>query len=305
MLATLKEEPFTRKGWLFEPKLDGERCLALRCRADVQLLSRNQKRLNDTYPELVRAFRSQKAERFAVDGEIVTFEGDVTSFSKLQQRMQVRHPPEELLRKIPVWVYAFDLLHFDGYDKRQLPLRNRKELLQKALDFKDPLRFIEHRETAGEAYYREACSKGWEGIIAKNGDSVYVSARSREWLKFKCTKEQEFVIGGYTDPKGQRIGFGALLVGYYEAGKLAYAGKVGTGFDEETLRRLGRQLAQLETRTSPFAAGASLPRGAHWVKPKLVAQIGFAEWTPEGKLRHPRFLGLRSDKGPEEVVREQ
>jgi len=305
MLATLKEEPFTRKGWLFEPKLDGERCLALRCRADVQLLSRNQKRLNDTYPELVRAFRSQKAERFAVDGEIVTFEGDVTSFSKLQQRMQVRHPPEELLRKIPVWVYAFDLLHFDGYDKRQLPLRNRKELLQKALDFKDPLRFIEHRETAGEAYYREACSKGWEGIIAKNGDSVYVSARSREWLKFKCTKEQEFVIGGYTDPKGQRIGFGALLVGYYEAGKLAYAGKVGTGFDEETLRRLGRQLAQLETRTSPFAAGPSPPRAAHWVKPKLVAQIGFTEWTPEGKLRHPRFLGLRSDKRPEEVVREQ
>ena len=305
MLATLKEEPFTRKGWLFEAKLDGERCLALRCRADVQLLSRNQKRLNDTYPELVRAFRSQKAERFAVDGEIVTFEGDVTSFSKLQQRMQVRHPPEELRRKIPVWVYAFDLLHLDGYDTRQLPLRNRKELLHKALDFKDPLRFTEHRETDGEAFYREACSKGWEGIIAKNGDSLYVSARSREWLKFKCTKEQEFVIGGYTDPKGQRIGFGALLVGYYEAGKLAYAGKVGTGFDEETLRRLGRQLAQLETRTSPFAAGASLPRGAHWVKPKLVAQIGFAEWTPEGKLRHPRFLGLRSDKGPEEVVREQ
>jgi len=305
MLATLKEEPFTRKGWLFEAKLDGERCLALRCRADVQLLSRNQKRLNDTYPELVRAFRSQKAERFAVDGEIVTFEGDVTSFSKLQQRMQVRHPPEELRRKIPVWVYAFDLLHLDGYDTRQLPLRNRKELLHKALDFKDPLRFTEHRETDGEAFYREACSKGWEGIIAKNGDSLYVSARSREWLKFKCTKEQEFVIGGYTDPKGQRTGFGALLVGYYEAGKLVYAGKVGTGFDEEILRRLGRQLAQLETRTSPFAAGASLPRGAHWVKPKLVAQIGFAEWTPEGKLRHPRFLGLRSDKGPEEVVREQ
>ncbi|PYU30262.1 MAG: ATP-dependent DNA ligase [Acidobacteria bacterium] len=305
MLATLREEPFTRKGWLFEAKLDGERCLALRCRADVQLLSRNQKRLNDTYPELVRAFRSQKAERFAVDGEIVTFEGDVTSFSKLQQRMQVRHPPEELRRKIPVWVYAFDLLHLDGYDTRQLPLRNRKELLHKALDFKDPLRFTEHRETDGEAFYREACSKGWEGIIAKNGDSLYVSARSREWLKFKCTKEQEFVIGGYTDPKGQRTGFGALLVGYYEAGKLVYAGKVGTGFDEEILRRLGRQLAQLETRTSPFAAGASLPRGAHWVKPKLVAQIGFAEWTPEGKLRHPRFLGLRSDKGPEEVVREQ
>jgi DNA ligase D-like protein (predicted ligase) len=305
MLATLVAQPFSRTGWLFEAKFDGERCLVLRCGADIQLLSRNQKRLNDRYPELVAAFGTQRTERFSVDGEIVTFEGDITSFSKLQQRMQVRYPSEQLRRKIPVWIYLFDLVHLEGYDTRQLPLYKRKELLQEALDFKDPIRFTTHRETAGEAYYRDACRKGWEGIIAKNVGSVYVSKRSREWLKFKCTKAQEFVIGGYTDPKGLRIGFGALLVGYYKAGKLVYAGKVGTGFDEETLRRLGRQLAQLETKTSPFVASDPPRRGAHWVKPKLVAQIGFSEWTREGKLRHPRYLGLRFDKKLSQVVREQ
>jgi bifunctional non-homologous end joining protein LigD len=305
MLATLAAEPFSRKGWVFEAKLDGVRCLALRSGSDVQLISRNEKRLNEKYPELVAAFRNQRAERFTVDGEIVTFAGNVTSFAKLQSRMQVQHPSEELRRSIPVWIYAFDLLHIDVYDTRQLPLRYRKELLRKALDFKEPVRFTEHRETDGEAYYREACRHHWEGIVGKNADSIYVSGRSRDWLKFKCTKEQEFVVGGYTEPKGHRIGFGALLVGYYKAGKMAYAGKVGTGFDNETLQRLGKQLSRLETRTNPFAIGAPPPRGAHWVKPKLVAQIAFTEWTAEGKLRHPKFLGLRSDKNPKEVVREQ
>jgi bifunctional non-homologous end joining protein LigD len=304
MLATLVAHPFSRKGWLFEPKFDGVRCLALRCGADVQLLSRNQKQLNDRYPELVSAFGAQRAERFSVDGEIVTFEGDLTSFSRLQQRMQVRYPSEQLRRTIPVWIYLFDLVHLEGHDTRQLPLYKRKELLREALDFKDPVRFTTHRETEGEGYYRNACRKGWEGIIAKNRDSVYVSKRSREWLKFKCTKEQEFVIGGYTDPKGGRKGFGALLVGYYRGGKLMYAGKVGTGFEDATLRRLSKQLAKLETKTSRFAYGDPPGRGVHWVRPKLVAQIGFTEWTSEGKLRHPRFFGLRFDKSPEEVVRE-
>jgi DNA ligase D-like protein (predicted ligase) len=254
---------------------------------------------------LVAAFESQKTKRFLVDGEIVTFEGDITSFSRLQQRMQVRYPSEQLRRKVPVWIYLFDLVHLEGYDLRQLPLYQRKKMLRDALEFKGPVRFTTHRETEGEPYYRNACRKNWEGVIAKNRDSVYVSKRSREWLKFKCTKEQEFVIGGYTDPKGGRIGFGALLVGYYEAGKFVYAGKVGTGFDEETLRHLGRELVQLETKTSPFVAGDPPGRGVHWVKPKLVGQIGFTEWTPEGKLRHPRYLGLRFDKKPSEVVREQ
>ena len=304
MLATLTDERFSREGWLFEPKWDGERCLAFRHGRDLSLFSRNRKRLNEKYPEITTAFHRQETDAFIVDGEIVTFEDGITSFAKLQQRMQLEHPPADLLRRVPVWLYLFDLLYLDRYDIRQIPLRYRKELLGNTFDFRAALRFTEHRETEGEAYYRQACRKGWEGVIAKNGDSVYVSSRTRDWLKFKCVHQQEFVIGGYTDPQGERIGFGALLVGYYRRGKLVYAGKVGTGFDTDTLRRLGKNLAQLETAISPFAGDGLPRRGVHWVKPKLVAEIGFTEWTPEGKLRHPRFLGLREDKRPEEVVRE-
>jgi bifunctional non-homologous end joining protein LigD len=304
MLATLTDEPFSRRGWLFEPKLDGVRCLALRSSSTVQLVSRNKKLMNEKYPELVQAFRAQKSDSCTVDGEIVTFEGEVTSFAKLQQRMQLQHPSEELCRQIPVWFCAFDLLYLDGRDTRHLPLRERKKLLSTALEFKGPLRFTEHREMEGEAYFREACRKGWEGIIAKNADSAYLSTRSRDWLKFKCLNQQEFVIAGYTEPQGERVGFGALLVGYYEAGKLVYAGKVGTGYDTATLRGLRSQLNKQETSHVPFDADALPSRGVHWVKPQLVAQVAFGEWTSAGKLRQPRFLGLRSDKAPREVVRE-
>jgi bifunctional non-homologous end joining protein LigD len=305
MLATLTEERFSRKGWLFEPKLDGVRCLVFRNASGVNLYSRNQKLLNSKYPELVEAFRKQKAAAFIVDGEIVAFENSVTSFAKLQQRMQIQQPSPDLRKRVPVWFYAFDLLFLGAYDLRQLPLQYRKSLLKAAIEFKEPLRFTEHRETEGEAYYQEACEQRWEGVLAKNGDSAYVSERSRQWLKFKCITEQELVIAGYTDPQGERVGFGALLVGYYERGKLKYAGKVGTGYDTDTLRRLGKQLASLETGSKPFE-GDDLPRsGIHWVRPKLVAQVGFTEWTGDGKLRHPRFLGLRDDKNAEEVTREK
>jgi len=304
MLATLTDERFSREGWLFEPKWDGERCLAFRLGRDLRLFSRNRKRLNEKYPEITAAFQRQEADSFIADGEIVTFKNGVTSFAKLQQRMQVDHPPADLLRKVPVWLYLFDLLYLDRHDTRQVPLRYRKQVLRKAFDFRDALRLTEHCDTEGEAYYRKACRRGWEGVIAKNGDSAYVSRRTRDWLKFKCRKEQEFVIGGYTDPRGKRSGFGALLVGFFRRAKLAYAGKVGTGFDTDTLQRLARKLAQLQTPTPPFADDGLPRRGVHWVKPKLVAQIGFTEWTPGGRLRHPRFLGLREDKRPEEVVRE-
>ena len=304
MLATLTDERFSREGWLFEPKLDGERCLVFRHGIELRLFSRNRQQLNETYPEVTAVFNGQKTRFFIADGEIVAFKDGITSFSMLQKRMQVKKPTADLLRTVPVWLYLFDLLYLDDYDTRRVPLRFRKQLLRETFDFRASLRLTEHRETQGEAYYRQACRKHWEGVIAKNGESIYVSKRTRDWLKFKCVQEQEFVIGGYTDPHGKRIGFGALLVGFYRRGKLLYAGKVGTGYDEATLQRLGRQLAQLETASSPFAADR-LPRaGVHWVKPKLVAQIGFTEWTADGKLRHPRFLGLRQDKKPEEVVRE-
>jgi bifunctional non-homologous end joining protein LigD len=304
MLATLTDEVFSRQSWLFEPKWDGERCLAFRCGRDLNLFSRNRIRLNTKYPEVVEAIYQQAATSFIADGEIVAFNGAITSFAKLQPRMQVEHPSADLIRKVPVWFYLFDLLYLDRYDIRQVPLRYRKEVLRNAFDFQDPLRFTEHRNTEGEPYYRRACRKGWEGVIAKNGDSVYVSRRTRDWLKFKCKQEQEFVVGGYTDPRGSRSWFGALLLGYYRGGKLVYAGKVGTGFDQDLLRHLGEKLARLEMSVSPFAEDGLPRRGVHWVKPKLVAQIGFTEWTEAGKLRHPRFIGLRDDRRPEDVVRE-
>jgi DNA ligase D-like protein (predicted ligase) len=304
MLATLTDEVFSRQGWLFEPKWDGERCLAFRRGRDLDLFSRNRIRLNAKYPEVVQAIHQQEAASFIADGEIVAFDGVITSFAKLQARMQVEHPSADLIRKVPVWFYLFDLLYLDRYDIRHVPLRYRKQVLRNAFDFDGSLRFTEHRKTEGEDYYRQACQKGWEGVIAKNGDSVYVSRRTRDWLKFKCKQEQEFVIGGYTDPRGSRSGFGALLLGFYRGRKLVYAGKVGTGFDQDLLRRLGEKLARLETPVTPFAEDGLPRRGVHWVKPKLVAQIGFTEWTAGGKLRHPRFLGLRDDKRPEDVVRE-
>jgi ATP-dependent DNA ligase len=190
MLATLTDEVFSRQGWLFEPKWDGERCLAFRRGRDLDLFSRNRIRLNAKYPEVVEAIHRQETASFIADGEIVTFEGAITSFAKLQARMQVRHPSADLIRKVPVWFYLFDLLYLDRYDIRQVPLRYRKQVLRNAIGFQGSLRLMEHRETEGEDYYRKACEKGWEGIIAKNGDSVYVSGRTRDWLKFKC-KQQE------------------------------------------------------------------------------------------------------------------
>jgi DNA ligase D-like protein (predicted ligase) len=304
MLATLIDQPFSRRGWLFEPKWDGERCLAFRQGNELRLLSRNQKRLNDKYPEIAAAFHQQDTESFIADGEIVAFDNGVTSFARLQERMQMEHPSAELLRRVPVCLYLFDVLYLDGYDTRCVALRYRKEVLRDAFDFRDPLRLTEHRETEGEAYYRKACRNGWEGIVAKNGDSAYVSRRTRDWLKFKCRQEAEFIIGGYTTPRGNRVGFGALLLGFYRKAKLIYAGKVGTGFDRDTLRRLATKLAHLQTPTCPFSGDEVPRRDVRWVKPELVAQVGFTEWTAAGKLRHPRFLGLRDDKRPEEVVRE-
>ncbi|HZJ06213.1 MAG TPA: non-homologous end-joining DNA ligase, partial [Nocardioidaceae bacterium] len=206
--------------------------------------------------------------------------------------------------------YVFDLLHLDGHSTRGLPLRERKALLRDLLEWHDPLRFTSHRNADGESYFEEACRKGWEGLIAKRADSTYRTGRTPDWLKFKCEQGQEFVIGGWTDPQGSRSGFGALLLGYYdEDGSLRYAGKVGTGFDTARLTSVMKQLQALSTQQTPYDAG-TLPKGqawrrsTHWVKPELVAQIAFSEWTRDGQLRHPRFQGLRTDKAARQVVRE-
>ncbi|MQA15191.1 MAG: hypothetical protein GEV09_13775 [Pseudonocardiaceae bacterium] len=183
-------------------------------------------------------------------------------------------------------------------------LWSRKRLLRDAVTFTDPLRYSRHRNTEGEAYHDEACRRGWEGVIAKRSDSRYRSGRSGDWLKFKCVRGQELVVGGFTEPAGSRTGFGALLVGYYSDGVLRYAGKVGTGYDTRTLSELRSRLHGLETGSSPFAERVK-ERDAHWVRPELVAQVGFTEWTGDGMLRHPRYQGLRTDKAPTDVVREE
>lgn len=303
MLATLVDEPFSDEDWIFERKLDGERCLAYIDGGDARLMSRNQKDISDTYPELADALKGDGPQSCVLDGEIVAFTGDTTSFQRLQGRMQVKDPEKARKSNIAVYYYLFDVLHLEGASTRDLPLRSRKKLLRTAIGFDDPIRFTVHRNQEGESFYEEACKSGWEGLIAKDATAAYKGTRSRDWLKFKCVGQQEFVVGGYTDPEGSRTDFGALLIGYHDNGDLVYAGKVGTGYDEETLDRLGSELRDLEKSESPFDRGDT-PSGAHWVEPKIVVEVGFTEWTDQGRLRHPRYLGLRRDKPAGEVVRE-
>jgi bifunctional non-homologous end joining protein LigD len=305
MLATLTNRRFSDPNWIFEHKLDGERCLAFRHGQAVRLLSRNKQQLNNTYPEVADVLARQADHDWVIDGEIVAFDGKRTSFEKLQRRIGIKDPDEARQSGIAVFYYVFDLMYVDGFDVTAVGLEQRKNLLQRAVDFRTSVRYMVHRNTKGEAFYREACRQGLEGLIAKRRDSPYVHVRSPDWLKFKCVNEQELVIGGFTDPAGSRVGFGALLLGYYAQGTLKYAGKVGTGFDTDTLFRLRRRLDARVTRRSPFADDDVKEKGAHWVKPDLVAQIGFTEWTRDGKLRHPRFLGLRPDKPAKDVVRER
>lgn len=306
MAATLTNAPFSDPEWIFERKLDGERCLAWKEAGTARLQSRNYLRLDNTYPELIDALGTAANADLVVDGEVVAFERGATSFSRLQHRLGVHSAKEarERARRVRVYYYVFDVLWCDGYDMRALELRHRKAVLRGAIDFDDPLRFSAHRNCTGETYFAYACAHGWEGLIAKRASAPYVGRRSLDWLKFKCEAEQEFVIVGFTEPKGSRVGFGAVLVGYYEDGQLRAAGKVGSGYDTTTLVSLRQALDHLEQDAPPFR-GPVRERNAHWVRPELVAEVRFTEWTRDGKLRHPTFLGLRRDKPVADVVRER
>jgi bifunctional non-homologous end joining protein LigD len=303
MLATLTEKRFSDPNWIFERKLDGVRALAARDGDSASLWSRNHKPLDRSYPELIRALEKHGDSRFVADGEIVAFDGDQTSFARLQSRIHLTDADRIRETGDGVYFYLFDLLVIGEYDLTRLPLRARKRILRRAFGFEDPLRFAAHRNCDGESYHRQACADGWEGLIAKHAGSTYRSGRSTEWLKFKCVKDQEFVVGGFTEPSGSRAGFGALLVGYQGDDGLQYAGKVGTGYDDETLRALRRRMDGLRRDESPFV-GRVDEQDAEWVRPELVAQVGFTEWTRDGKLRHPRYQGLRTDKRAGDVVRE-
>jgi DNA ligase D-like protein (predicted ligase) len=305
MLATLTDRREFDDDWLLERKFDGERCVARRDGDDVRLESRTAKDLTGTYPEIRAALAAQRDRDFLLDGEVVAFDGEQTSFSRLQQRLGVTSPSADHVAAYPVVFCVFDLLELDGEDLTDRPLIERRARLASVIRPSAALQLSEAWRGDSQRRFAEACQAGWEGLIAKRADAPYARGRSKDWLKLKCVWEQEFVIGGYTDPTGSRTDFGALLVGYYDDGQLKYAGKVGTGYTAATLRDLGARLRVLDSPESPFVDARPIPRGTHWTRPELVAQIGFAEWTTDGRLRQARFLGLRDDKTAAEVVRER
>ena len=276
MAATLTQERFAGPEWLFERKLDGIRMLAFKNGEDVKLYSRN--RLLQHYPGVAEAIAKLPAHDLILDGEAAW---DPSS---------------------RIGYHIFDILWRDGRPVMSLPLEARRELL-KALPFRPPLAHVP--EVKGEKPWERACSEGWEGVIAKLRKSVYEQRRSPHWLKMKCEASQELVVGGFTDPQGSRVGLGALLVGYFDQEDFAFAGKIGTGFNTKLLLELRQRLDKLEIPKSPFTKGKGFPRlRVHWVRPEIVVQVSFIEWTVHGKLRHPRLVGVRYDKSPKEVVRE-
>jgi bifunctional non-homologous end joining protein LigD len=291
MKAVLTAERPAGPEWVFERKLDGIRCLAIKDGGRTRLYSRNELSLNDRYAPLAAALDADPADGFVIDGEAVTFVGGRDRFGGGENAQ--------------LFYYVFDVLFADGRDLRALALEERRARLDGLLRWKDPLHITEQVTGDGASLLAGACRDGWEGLIAKRLGRPYVSTRSRDWLKLKCKRAQELVIGGYTAPRGSRTDLGALLVGHFEGDRLRYAGKVGTGFTRTTLHELSEKLAPLVRETSPFEPENAIPRAATWVEPELVAQIAFMEWTPDGRLRHPSFLGLRIDKSAREVVREE
>ncbi|MBI1849472.1 MAG: DNA ligase D [Planctomycetes bacterium] len=301
-LATLVEETPNGRDWIHEIKFDGYRILCRIDRSGVILLTRNGHDWTDRFPSIAKAARDLPLKQALLDGELVVIHANGrTNFQELQNAMRTGRT-EDLV------FCAFDLLHLDGFDLRGAPLEARKEALATLLESAPrSIRYSAHTEKGGREIFQEACRLALEGIVSKRRDRPYLSGRSGDWLKVRCGQRQEFVIGAYTDPRGSRVGLGALLIGVYDGqARLQYAGKVGTGFDRRTLANIHRRLKALETRTPPFANAppAGFGRGTHWVRPVLVAEVRFTEWTKDAMLRHPSFLGIRDDKGAREVVRE-
>ena len=281
MAATLTQERFTGPDWLFERKLDGIRILAYKNGADVRLFSRNQLPQNGSYPRVVQAIAELPVHDVILDGEATGGWGRLGAAD----------------------YHVFDILWLNGRLLTALPLEDRRALLRD-LPLDGAIARVE--ALAEERPWERACAEGWEGVIAKRRDAPYEHKRSKLWLKMKCEATQELVIGGFTDPQGARAGLGALLVGYFEGGDFVFAGKVGTGFDTKLLLDLRERLNALEVPDSPFSKGTGMPRvRQHWVRPEIVVQVAFLEWTGNGKLRHPRLLGVRFDKAAREVTREQ
>jgi bifunctional non-homologous end joining protein LigD len=295
MLATLVKEPFDRPRWIYEEKYDGVRILAYKEGADVTLLSRNAIDRTERYNDVAKTIAKLKPVTLMLDGEVVVF--DKRGVSRFQLLQQGQGSPK----------YAvFDCLYLNGKDMRNDPLSQRREALEQLFRSAhgESLLLSEKLAANGLKAFAIAQKRKLEGLVAKSTQSKYVEGRSKEWLKIKVNRESEFVIGGYTKPSGSRQYLGALLLGTYDGKKLRYAGKVGTGFDTETLRQLFGKLRKLRPAKSPFADEVR-ERSATFVRPTLVAQVAYTEWTKDGRLRHPTFLGLRDDKSPQDVRREE
>ena len=315
MLAESIEEPFDSTEWLFEIKWDGYRAVAFINDGKVRLVSRNQIDLTPRYPELRDMGSFIKAKQAILDGEVVALDEEgKASFSLMQQRTGFRPGGKRTAANadVPVLYYAFDLLYLDGYDWRRVPLEERKKKLKSVLAANDGLRYSDHFETHGKALFEIARQKKLEGILAKRRASCYEEHRSRDWLKIKIRHRLECVVGGYTEPEGSRAHFGSLVLGLYDKQKrLIHVGQAGSGFDQKALSEIWKTLKKIETKDNPFYGEVEALRKVAWVKPELVAEIEFAEWTggtnagSGPKLRAPVFLGLRDDKDPKECVLEE
>jgi bifunctional non-homologous end joining protein LigD len=312
MLATSIAQPFDGSEWLFEIKWDGYRAVAFIESGKIRLVSRNQNDLTARYPELKDLPNFVKAKNAILDGEVVALdEQGRASFSLMQQRTGFRPGGRRAATNadVPVLYYAFDLLYLDGYDWRRVPLEDRKKKLASILATGDSLRYSDHYEQQGKALFEIARQKGLEGILAKRRDSIYQERRSGEWLKIKIRHRLEAVIGGYTEPEGSRAHFGSIVLGLYDKqGRLIHVGQAGSGFNQESLSEISKLLKKRETKQKPFYGDVEALRKVTWVKPDLVAEIEYAEWTDGAsggsgpKLRAPVFLGLRDDKDPKECV---
>ncbi|HET6894068.1 MAG TPA: non-homologous end-joining DNA ligase [Candidatus Baltobacteraceae bacterium] len=306
MLATLVDEPFDDPQWLFEIKWDGYRAICtVREDGSIELVSRNGLDLLKKFPELAHLANAWTTLPIVVDGEIVSLDSrGRSSFQRLQESLNSRRSNGTRSAK-PLTFAAFDLLYADGKDLRKTPLEERKALLERAIADDDLVLYSKHVVGNGCALFAQAQKQQLEGIIGKRRDCAYVERRTRDWVKIKAQLVQECVIGGFTEPRGSRTGFGALLLGLYNGKDLEYVGHVGTGFNTKLLQSLTADLKNLERKTSPFSTRVDSNTKAHWVDPKMVAQVRFTEWTRDGYLRQPAFLGLRFDKKPKECVRER
>jgi len=315
MLAESVEQPFDGAEWLFEIKWDGYRAIAFIQDGKVRLVSRNQNDLTPRYPELKDLAQSIKAKNAILDGEVVALDDEGrASFSLMQQRTGFRPGGKRAAANagVPVLYYAFDLLYLDGYDWRHVPLEERKRKLQSLVVTGEALRYSDHYAEQGKALFEMARKKGLEGVVAKKRASYYEERRSREWLKIKIRHRLECVVGGFTEPEGSRAHFGSLVLGLYDKkGRLIHVGQAGSGFDQKSLDEIWETLKKLQSKKNPFFGEVEALRKTFWVKPELVAEIEFAEWTggtSEGsgpKLRAPVFLGLRDDKDPKECLLEE